>query len=139
MQQTDRTVALALPRQRELSQRALHMALAWATFGVAVGLLTAPSRDAIALVSGVLAGLIVLCPLGAILGLLGGQVKPALAGGMAGGVLGALGALLLAPPGLAFVVSVGLVGGGLAGASSSAVFWWVRLLVRFGTAPDRRP
>jgi len=125
-----RMPVVLFPPLRSSGKRVASLTGVWTAFGVLTGLLVIPPTSLIALVSGVLAGTIVLCPLGLLLGLLGGEVKLSLAGGLAGAALGAFTALTLAPSGLTHVISVGLLSGGLAGATCSVLLAWVRSLSR---------
>jgi len=85
-----------IPAPFSARRRLAAMTLIWAAFGVAVGMFLLPPRGLIPLVSGVLAGLIVLSPLGVALGLLGGEVKTSLIGGVAGVLVGGVTALVFA-------------------------------------------
>lgn len=113
-----------------LGRRVGRMALLWSLLGAGIGASTAPSSDLIGLVSGILAGLIVLVPMGALLGLIGGRVKPVLVGVLCGAGVGALIGLLDGAPIPSAFVQVGLIGGGLAGATTSALVWWARFVAR---------
>src|SRR5262249_48612300 len=96
----------------------------WATFGAAIGIITAPApRDAIMIFSGIVAGLIVLTPVGVILGLAGGRHSESLAGGTIGLILAMIGASISGSGDPLLITSTGLVMGGLAGATMIGVFW----------------
>ena len=53
---------------RTAVRRIVGMALLWLGFGIVVGYLTAPDQTPIGIAAGVIAGMIVLPPLGAVLG-----------------------------------------------------------------------
>jgi hypothetical protein len=112
------------------------MTLLWAFFGFIVGFLTAPPEDPVALVAGIIAGMLVLSPLGAILGLLGGRLNPTLIGAIGGVGLGLL-ASAFSPINPAFLLGAGLIVGGLAGATGSVFFAFAFFLLRV-TAPAGR-
>jgi hypothetical protein len=120
-QGTVRKPAILTPNassRRSLRQRIATMMIVWACFGIPVGICSAPGRDsALNLLSGIIAGVIVLPWVGALLALLGGEVLPVVLGGMAGAVLGALTAGLAAPAALFHTAGVGLVGGGIVAAT----------------------
>src|SRR4051794_17159558 len=80
-----------------LGRRVLNMALLWGLLGTVVGAATSPHGGLIGLVPFAIAGVIVLLPLGAVLGLVGGRVKPTLAGALCGAVVGILTAVLACP------------------------------------------
>jgi hypothetical protein len=94
------------------------MALLWAGFGLVVGVSTTPlDRGTLAMVSGALAGLIVLPPLGVVLGLLGGQVKETQAGALLGlCCLGGAG-WLIGSANVLYLANLGLLTGAMAGAT----------------------
>ena len=108
------------------------MTLLWALFGIFVGVAIAPPNGLIGFACNVLAGLIVLTPVGLLLGLLGGRVKPTLVGALVGVLLGLLGGgfTLIS---LSLVVSTGLIFGGLAGATGSVYIAFVFFLLRIAT------
>src|SRR5260370_2683951 len=111
-----------------LGQRVRNMTLLWVLLGAAVGGITASHRNVLGVVSGVLAGVILLLPLGAALGLIGARVKLCLIGALGGAVMGAFTGMLASALSVPAVTGVGLLGGGLAGGSSSALLWWGHIL-----------
>jgi hypothetical protein len=114
-----------------LGRRVWSMSLLWAFLGVAIGLSTAPGTSAVALISGAIAGVIVLCPLGVVLGLLGGQVKETQLGGLLGLCLGGAAGVLLGPVNALFFVNVGLLMGALGGGLTFALIRRARQLATF--------
>jgi hypothetical protein len=96
------------------------MALLWAALGAVVGIGTAPGQEMVDLAAGITAGVIVLLPVGLLLGLLGSQARLALLGSMAGAVFGAAVGTVVGPAGLSPVL-VGLVGGAIMGGTFSVV------------------
>jgi hypothetical protein len=94
------------------------MTLLWLAVGVQVGILTLPERSVVGVVAGMMAGMIVMPPFGAVLGLLGGYWKDALAGAVCGLGMGlGGGCLLVTADGLPQAAAIGLVAGGLIGAT----------------------
>jgi hypothetical protein len=124
-----------------LGKRVLHMTILWIFFGALLGACSEPARGGslIGLVSGVLAGMIVMSIIGPLLGLMGGQVKATFLGALGGLGLGALAAAITATPNPLFLGSIGLLIGGLMGATFSIFLWWTAFLTRLVTAfPGRR-
>jgi hypothetical protein len=113
------------------------MVLLWTALGCAVGGMTIPTRNLVGIVSGVLAGVILLAPVGAVLGLVGARARLVLIGALCGCVLGTLTGVLAASANLSGAVSVGMLGGAWAGASVSALLWWAQFLVRLTALPGR--
>jgi hypothetical protein len=106
------------------------MALAWALCGVAVGLLTTPTPcGPIDLVAYALAGVIVLSPLGAGVGLLGGRPRDALVLAFLGTTAGALLGLGLRLPDLGYTASLGLIVGAVVGTTSLTLLYRLPRLV----------
>ena len=109
---------------RPLLGNAWRMMLLWIVFGAAVGLLTAPApRDPITLVAHAIAGVIVLSPLGAVLGLLGARRRDALLTASFGGAAGLLVGLGLHRPDLGYPAAFGLIVGTLIGTTFAAFFY----------------
>lgn len=104
------------------------MALTWMGFGVIVGYLTAPDYSTIGIAAGVVAGMIVLSPLGGMLGAIGSRWKDSLNGGVLGLAGGTAFALAQGRPDAATVAAFGLIFGGLVGATVVA-FIRIPLLV----------
>jgi hypothetical protein len=130
--------ALPLLGRQGLGRRVRDMALVWAFFGALVGVgVLPPEHGAIGIISGILAGLIVLTPLGVILALLGGQAPLALLGGVCGAGLSGLLSLFAPRAGTLYPASVGLIGGALAGATLSLVASRALFLVRRLAPPIR--
>ena len=105
------------------------MTLLWALLGAVIGVATAPPHGGlIGVLAFIIAGVIVMPPLGVVLGLIGGEVRPTLGGALVGAGVGALVGMLAAPGSTAFVASVGLIGGGMVGATSFALLSWAFFL-----------
>jgi hypothetical protein len=114
-----------------LAKRLALMAGAWALLGALIGFQTLPlAADVVRAISGVVAGVIILVPLGVFLGLAGGRPGPTLFGGAAGGALGIAASWLAGTGSSAPVVGVALLGGALAGATLHLVSAWLVFLVR---------
>jgi hypothetical protein len=108
---------------RSTARRVRDMVLVWALFGVVCGLMIGwDQRSLVALVSGMIAGALVLPVLGAFLGVIGGQWKETLAGGLGGLVLGALAAALSGRGSMPHLAQVGMIFGGLVGATFLSLF-----------------
>src|SRR5262249_27635977 len=88
-----------------LGQRVRNAALLWVLLGAAVGAIMAPHRDSGGVSAGAFAGVILLLPLGAAVGLAGARVKPALVGALSGAAVGTLTGVLLCPAGVPAVLS----------------------------------
>jgi hypothetical protein len=117
-------IAFPVPPPR-LWKRVLSMMLLWMVFGTFVGAVGSPFHEgAVRIAAGAIAGMLVLPPLGLVLGLLGGQVRDVLLWGSGGWVLGAMAGLLLGAEPI-FLANVGLVMGGTFGATLGSM---VRLL-----------
>jgi hypothetical protein len=115
------------------------MACLWANFGVIVGLATAPPHsDAIGALAGVVAGLIVLVPLGAFLGALGGHLSLAAWGGVCGTGMG-VGTAALAGSAAMRVAPVTLIAGAAAGATLPLALARVRNLFHLFAGVPRSP
>ena len=98
--------------------RARKMMLAWLAVGAAVGIGTAGhSGNAIAIISGLLAGVIVMLPVGVLLALLGGAAKETLIGALLGAVMGAAIGALNDHTQMMAAANVGLLGGAWVGAT----------------------
>jgi hypothetical protein len=97
------------------------MALIWLPLGALVGALSmAESAGVISVFSGILAGMIVTPLLGVVLALLGGEIKPVLFGATSGALIGALSGALDGL-GVSPIAGVGLIGGGIVGATLPAI------------------
>src|SRR5262249_51436192 len=98
------------------------MTLLWLGLGLLVGAaVTPPDAGAIGLISFLLAGTIVLTPLGLALGLVGGQALESALGAAGGVALGAAGLLLLPPGGAPGLFATCVMIGGLVGATLGGV------------------
>ncbi len=120
-------------------RRVRDMALLWLVFGAALGSRTDLARrgGVIGLVSGVLAGMIVMPILGVGLGLAGGQVRPTFIGALFGSAFaGTVAAVSDAANPLSFA-GFGIVLGGLVGGTISLVLWWTNFLTRVLALPLR--
>lgn len=101
---------------RSIVVAVLQMSLLWLVFGVIVGAGTAlPDGDAVRIVAGIIAGMIILPVIGAFLGLIGGRWRETLVGGIAGFLLAGSIGLATAQANLFPLANVGLVGGAIVG------------------------
>ena len=123
----------ALPHQGSALGRSVRMALLWGSFGLGIGAMTAPPAGPLAVLSFMIAGVLVLPWLGAFLGLIGGKVLASLCGGLAGATLGLLGGVLNADVASSRLTSLGLIMGGTLGANVTAFLFWTQR-VRAGLA-----
>jgi hypothetical protein len=115
------------------------MSLVWLGFALYVGATSMlPGADVIGLVSGAIAGVIVLVPIGVVLGLLGGRWKETCIGGVSGLTIGGLAGLLTGQANALLVANTGLVGGALLGATFSTLFHRVRAVVLALAVASRR-
>jgi hypothetical protein len=113
-----------------LRRRAMTMAVLWACMGILVGASAAPVQDAIGLVSGGLAGMMVLGVLGTALSLFGGQWQETLAGAGCGLLLCLVAAALLGQSNLIALGQVGLISGGMVGATTIGMVRMIRSSLR---------
>lgn len=113
-------------------RRVRDMVLLWVLFGGICGACSPPARtgNLIGVVSGVIAGMIVLPFLGACLGLAGARLRPTLVGGCFGGLLSLLLAKLAGTPSPLYMASFGLILGGLAGGTIGLMLWWLHFVAR---------
>jgi hypothetical protein len=113
-------------------RRVRDMVLVWLLFGGICGACSDLARSGswVGIVSGVLAGMIVMPFLGVFLGLAGARVRPTLIGGGLGGLLGALLATVVGSPSPTMVASFGLILGGLTGGTIGAMLWWMNFVAR---------
>jgi hypothetical protein len=126
---TDRRIHSLPPYLHSLGKRVLAMTLLWSCLGIVVGVNTAPfDQGTIRIVSGAIAGVIVLFPVGAMLGLFSDGIKMTLLGAAAGGLLAGLTGAVLSWGFAPSLASVGLLGGGLIGATLSTIFHFARWL-----------
>jgi hypothetical protein len=109
------------------------MAALWALLGVIVGAQSLPATDFIALLSGAIAGIIVLPWLGAFLALLGGEVLPSLVGASCGCLVALVYAEVLGDPHVAYKLNLGLMVGGIVGANYATMSALRRLRRRKST------
>src|SRR5438309_7502850 len=87
---------LAISLLRHLLTNAARMAVLWLAFGILVGVCTTPSGLGwVGPVAGAIAGMIVLAPVGMILGLVGARRTETVAFGAFGLCLGAIAGLVL--------------------------------------------
>jgi hypothetical protein len=112
--------------------RIRDMACLWLFFGALIGACTPVARDGslIGVVSGMLAGMIVLPFLGVGLGVAGGQVMPTLVGGSFGAVCAVLAGFAHGSESFHDPLCFGLILGGLAGGTISVITWWIALFRR---------
>lgn len=103
---------------RSIAVAVLQMSLLWLTFGIVVGAASAlPDGDVIRIISGIIAGMIILPVFGALLGLLGGRWRETLAGGVAGAIVGFGVGVATGQAEILALANVGLVGGAIVGAT----------------------
>jgi hypothetical protein len=112
----------AIPLSGDKERRVRNMALLWGTFGLIVGMVSARGGDLIGILSGALAGVLVLPWLGVALGLIGGHPKATLLGSIWGLVVGALAGVLLGEADLLGRATFCLILGALVGATYSVPF-----------------
>lgn len=112
-----------------LGRRVRDMTLLCLLFGAVAGAATAPRGGAVALISGALAGMIILPPLGAVLGLLGGRPKDTLFGGLCGLAIGALAAAVAGEADMLGRANLTLIEGIIVGATFPALARRVRAAV----------
>src|SRR5262249_25357369 len=106
------------PPRGSLGKRVRNMTLLWLAFGALVGAGSMPPEaGTIGLLSGAIAGMLLLPFLGSVLGLMGGQCLETLAGALWGLMVGAAAAALTADADLLLKAALGLLVGGLAGAT----------------------
>jgi hypothetical protein len=123
---------------RGLAKRLRQMACLWGLFGVLVGLASLPAgADPLRVVSGILAGVLVLIPVGLFFGLFGGQPRATLFGGVSGALLGVVVGVLNNPVGAARLTAVALIAGALCGATLHLAAAWMRFLLRVVTLAGR--
>lgn len=115
--------------QPTLGRRVRDMSLLWLGFAVTVGPSTAPAEHGvIGLVAGALAGLIILVPVGVLLGLLGAGWKQTLCGALGGLLLGAAIGFLGGHTDAVRRAGTGLLTGALVGATLPAMLYRMRAL-----------
>jgi hypothetical protein len=121
------TFAFSFPTPRELIRRMLAMAALWLLFGMVAGCILMPD-SVISLLSGAIAGAIVLPWLGLILGMLGGTVRQSLVGGLTGLLVAMFAAILSGSGFQPYNLDLCLIIGGIVGANFSLLtMMWVRL------------
>ena len=109
---------------RRYGWRVLDMTLLWIVFGTIVGLgLAGPGNGPIGLVAFVMAGWIVMTPMGAVLGLLGGRWQESAFTGLAGLCLAQIFAWMFASQQIVMFSNVGLIYGGIVGATFLGMFY----------------
>ena len=106
------------------------MLVVWGLIGSAVGVLTAQAPGPIGIIAGLIAGVIVLTPVGAVLTLTGGRARDSLVGAGVGLVLAfVLAGFGAAPVGSVAVVPFGILAGALIGATVVTAFYRLPQLV----------
>jgi hypothetical protein len=112
-----RSTITSVSSQSTLFRRVQQMVLLWGGLGVVVGVITSPpDSDYLALVATIIAGLLLLPPMGLVLGLVGGRWNESLLGACVGLVLAMASAMVM--PSLAPLAAAGvcvLVGGMMGG------------------------
>jgi hypothetical protein len=115
---------------RSALKRLPGMLVVWGAIGAAVGVLTAQTPGPIGIVAGIIAGLIVITPLGALLTLIGGRARESLLGAALGVVLvPALARLVALPVTAVSLAPFGLILGALVGATAVTALYRLPLLV----------
>jgi hypothetical protein len=109
-------------------------AMIWSGFGLVVGMCTAPDSRPISVVASLIAGVIVLAPVGAVTGLFGGRWQELLVGGTLGLAGGVLLAVVRGEP-VGYMAALGVVFGGLVGATVVSTFWRLPRLLKRLIAP----
>jgi hypothetical protein len=122
------TLAFRFATPRKLVRRMLAMAALWLFFGMFVGSTLMPD-NAIGLISGAIAGALVLPWLGLILGMLGGSVKESLLGALTGILVAALSAIVRGVRIDPYNLNLCLIIGGMMGANF-ALFLSARVRLR---------
>jgi hypothetical protein len=103
----------------------------WIVLGILVGANTAaPDGNLLAVISGAIAGVLVLPWLGVVFGLLGGRVWDTVVGAACGCLLGAGLAALSSQVPVPYLANVGLLGGAMGGATLSATVRRLRQAVQ---------
>ncbi len=111
-----------LHSRQGLARRLRGMTVLWLGLGLLVGAASTPTGEGpIARVAFLLAGTIILTPLGLVLGLLGGQALETALGAAGGAVLGAAGLLLLPSGGPPRLFATSVLFGALVGATLGTV------------------
>ena len=106
------------------------MLVVWGAIGMAVGVLTAQTPGPIGIVAGIIAGVIVITPLGALLTLIGGRARESLIGAALGVLLvPALARLVALPVTSVSLAPFGLILGALVGATAVTALYRLPLLV----------
>lgn len=124
---------------RAALRRLPRMVVVWGVIGSAVGVLTAQTPGPIGIIAGVIAGVIVLAPVGAVLALAGGRARDSLIGAGAGLALAyGLAGLGAAPSTPVSVVPFGILAGALIGATVVTAFYRLPLLVLSAGGGGRR-
>lgn len=113
---------------RAAVRRMTDLALVWLGFGIIVGYLTAPQPTPIGIAAGVIAGMIVLPPVGAMLGAIGCRWRESLNGGVCGLAVGTALAIVQGRPDAATVSGFGVIVGGLVGATVLGFYRFPRLV-----------
>lgn len=132
MQAIDTTQAPRLVHSTPtLWQRIGEMALLWLAIGCFVGIGTAPRlTDVIGVISGIIAGTIVLVPVGVLQGLMGGRARTSVWGGTAGVLIGSLTAWIGGTGTWHTTASVGLLGGAMIGATIPIFYLYLNRIRR---------
>lgn len=109
---------------RRAIKNAVKMSILWAGLGMVVGCLTLPvNGNGTLLTANILAGIIVLTPLGALLGFFGAGRREVLICALGGAMLSYVGASAVAHADLAKAAAIGLVFGGAVGATFVTTFF----------------
>jgi hypothetical protein len=128
--QSSETIQASLPflSPRVLVRRMLAMAALWTLFGMVVGSALMPG-DAIGVLSGAIAGALVLPWMGLFLGLLGGTVAESFVGGLAGALVAIMSGVMAGGRIDVYNLDLCLIMGGVMGANS-ALFLAARAWLR---------
>lgn len=135
MNRADETPAPASGIRKVLRQVGVS-ALIWAVFGVVVGICLLPNTRPSMVLASVIAGVIVLAPFGALMGLCGGKWLEVVAGGVLGFAVGLVTAVVRGEP-CGFLAALGIIMGGQVGATAISFFWRLPRLLKRVLLPAR--
>jgi hypothetical protein len=130
---------MAAPPPRTLAKRLRDLTLLWALFGAVVGACPGLTHggDALGILSGALAGVILTPVLGVLIALLGGQAKPTLLGAIGGAMVGVLARFVAGAPDGQLTAELGLLVGGMAGGTLPQMLRSTAFLARSVIAAGR--
>lgn len=125
----------ATPLRRVLGRVAVSAGI-WSVFGVVVGVCIVPDARPVSVIASVIAGVIVLTPFGAVMGLCGGRWLELVGGGAFGLCGGVLVAAARGEP-WGYSAALGLIMGGQVGATAVSFFWRLPRLLKRVLLPAR--